>query len=44
MGTGDWGSRGAGGQGSREKNFPLRPPHPAPLPLFNAQCPIPNAQ
>ncbi len=38
------GSRGAGEQGSRGavvslSPLPLRPPHPAPLPLFNAQCP-----
>ncbi|AUB39068.1 Glycogen debranching enzyme [Nostoc flagelliforme CCNUN1] len=39
------GGRGAGSreQGARE-NFPVCPPHPAPLPPFNAQCPMPNAQ
>ncbi|MEH1851217.1 MAG: GNAT family N-acetyltransferase [Nostoc sp.] len=34
---------GEQGAGSRENNFPLRPPHPAPLPLFNAPFPMPNA-
>ncbi len=29
-------------QGEREKSFPLCPPHPAPVPLFNAQCSMPN--
>ncbi len=28
------------GQGAREKNFLLSPPHPAPLPLLHAQSPI----
>ncbi|MEH1784745.1 MAG: hypothetical protein V7L23_03865 [Nostoc sp.] len=45
---GDEGDEGAGGagsreQGAREKSFPLCTPHPAPLPLCNSQCPIPNA-
>ncbi|MGF2013744.1 ATP-binding protein [Nostoc sp. DedVER01b] len=30
--------QGAGEQGAREKNFPLCPPHPAPLPLLDAPC------
>ncbi|MGF2037786.1 MAG: amylo-alpha-1,6-glucosidase [Nostoc sp. CmiVER01] len=39
------GGRGAGSrkQGERE-NFTLCSLHPVPLPLFNAQCPMPNAQ
>ncbi|MEH2052879.1 amylo-alpha-1,6-glucosidase [Nostoc sp.] len=46
VGAGDWGlgkKQGSREQGAREKSFPLCPPHPAPLPLPNAQCPIPNS-
>ncbi|MEH1967577.1 amylo-alpha-1,6-glucosidase [Nostoc sp.] len=39
VGTENWGSRE---QGARE-SFPLSPPHPTPMPLFNAHCPMPNA-
>ncbi|QMS91593.1 glycosyltransferase family 39 protein [Nostoc edaphicum CCNP1411] len=44
-GSREQGAGGAGGreQGEREKSFPLFPPHPAPLPLFNAQSPMPHA-
>ncbi|MBN3958414.1 amylo-alpha-1,6-glucosidase [Nostoc sp. NMS8] len=34
---------GEQGAGSRGKIPLLCPPHPAPLPLLNAQCPIPNS-
>ncbi|MEH2169817.1 MAG: ATP-binding protein [Nostoc sp.] len=39
QGTGNR-EQGAGSreQGAREKNFPLCPPHPAPLPLLHAPC------
>ncbi|MBN3886117.1 MAG: hypothetical protein V7K64_03865 [Nostoc sp.] len=39
---GAWGmgkKQGSREQRSREKNFPLRPPHPAPLPLSHAPRP-----
>ncbi|MEH2258129.1 ArnT family glycosyltransferase [Nostoc sp.] len=32
--------QGSREQGAGEKSFPLCPPHPAPLPLFNAQSPL----
>ncbi|MBW4450859.1 MAG: GAF domain-containing protein, partial [Spirirestis rafaelensis WJT71-NPBG6] len=40
--TGEAGEAGSREQGAREKSFPLCPPHPAPLPLFNTQSPIPS--
>ncbi|MBN3925070.1 DNA repair protein RecO [Nostoc sp. NMS4] len=36
----EMGKQGIREQGAREKSFPLRPPHPAPVPLFNAPFPL----
>ncbi|MCL6751351.1 hypothetical protein KBT16_10385 [Nostoc sp. CCCryo 231-06] len=35
--SGEWGVEGAVSKG--EKFYPQQEHHPAPLPLFNAQCP-----